>query len=475
MFKPRKRWFVAAFAATMLALTGVAVARSDFGSETQERLNNNASENFGVKETLPNSSTLAVTQAQALANPKSLITLAKGLSARVVTTSSGVNTDQIAFWPNDTQPTHLIVCNEQEEAEPGLQRINLQTGATDTIVTGTVECDPVRRTAWGTVIFGEEDGTDGHLYELIDPLHTTGVTLDRTTGTFSGGTNPQNLVRRESLGRLSFEGFGLLPNGVFYYGDELRPSSGKNGGTYYKFVPTTPFTGNNAITSLSQSPFVSGSVSALKIGHRSGNTDWGQGSNTGQGSWVPVCNDTTSLPSACTNLDLGGFANSLRLTGYYRPEDLHYDPAALQAGNVRLCGNNTGNEANHNFGETVCFTDGTVAESLAGTAVPELQFLVIGTPQLAMMDNLDFQPNRGNLVLNEDGDQLTGNNDIWSCLPDGTDDDLLSDGCGRIMSLNDPTAETTGGIFNGNGSKYYVSIQHNISGKGLVLEITGWR
>ena len=356
-----------------------------------------------------------------------------------------------------------------------MQRINLQTGATDTIVTGTVECDPVRRTAWGTIIFGEEDGTDGHLYELIDPLHTTGVTLDRTTGTFSGGTNPQNLVRRESLGRLSFEGFGLLPNGVFYYGDELRPSSGKNGGTYYKFVPTTPFTGNTAITSLSQSPFVSGSVSALKIGHRSGDTDWGQGSNTGQGSWVPVCNDTTSLPSACTNLDLGGFANSLRLTGYYRPEDLHYDPAALQAGNVRLCGNNTGNEANHNFGETVCFTDGTVAQSLAGTAVPELQFLVIGTPQLAMMDNLDFQPNRGNVVLNEDGDQLTGNNDIWSCLPDGTDDDLLSDGCGRIMSINDPTAETTGGIFNGNGSKYYVSIQHNISGKGLVLEITGWR
>ena len=170
VFKPRKRWFVAAFAATMLALTGVAVARSDFGSETQERLNSKASENFGVKETLPNSSKLAVTQAQALADPTSLITLAKGLSARVVTTSSGVNTDQIAFWPNDTQPTHLIVCNEQEEAEPGLQRINLQTGATDTIVTGTVECDPVRRTAWGTVIFGEEDGTDGHLYELIDPL-----------------------------------------------------------------------------------------------------------------------------------------------------------------------------------------------------------------------------------------------------------------------------------------------------------------
>jgi hypothetical protein len=475
VFTNRKPWFVAALAVATLALTAGALATGDFGADTEGRLNQDAMDNFGVIKTLPSSSHAAATAAQANADPRSLITLAKGLSARVVTTSSGANTDMIALWPNDQQPTHLIVCNEQGTTDPGLQRINLQTHAAETIVTGTTGCDPVRRTAWGTILFGEEAGSAGQVYELIDPLHTTGVLLDRTTGTFSGGTNPQNLIRREAVGRVSFEGFGLLPNGVMYFGDELRPSSGKNGGTYYKFVPTTPVTGSAAITSLSQSPFVSGNVFALKIGHRSGDTDWGQGSNTGQGSWVPLCNDTTSVPSPCTNLDLGALANASRLTGYYRPEDLHYDPAALKAGNVRLCGNNTGNEENHNFGETVCFTDGTVAQSLAGTAVPELQYQVIGTPQLAMMDNLDFEPGRGNLVLNEDGDQLLGNNDVWSCLPDGVDSDLLSDGCGRIMSLNDPTAETTGGIFNADGSKYYVSIQHNISGKGLVLEITGWR
>jgi secreted PhoX family phosphatase len=471
----RKRWFVAALAAATLAVTGVAVAHGDFGSEQEQRLNDEASQNFGVFKTLPTSSKLAVTADQANADPRKLITLASGLKARAVTTTSGPNTDQIALWPNDAHPTHLIACNEQGETEPGLQRIDLKTGAAETIVTGTDECDPVRRTAWGTILFGEEAGNSGQVYELIDPLHTTGVTLDRTTGTFSGGTNPQNLIRREALGRVSFEGFGLLPNGVFYYGDELRPSSGKNGGTYYKFVPDTPFAGGSPITNLSQSPLTSGKVFALKIGHRSGDTDWGQGSNTGQGSWVPLCNDATSTPSACTNLDLGSFANASRLTGYYRPEDLHYDPVAVRAGNLRRCGNDTGNETNHNYGETVCFTDGTVAQSLAGSAVPELQDDVIGTPQLAMMDNLDFQPSRNNLVLNEDGDQLLGNNDIWSCLPDGSDSDLLSDGCARIASLNDPTAETTGGIFNGDGSKYYVSIQHNITGHGVVLEISGWR
>jgi hypothetical protein len=49
------------------------------------------------------------------------------------------------------------------------------------------------------------------LYELIDPLHTTGVSLDRATGTFSGGSGAANLTARPALGRLSFEGAGHLP------------------------------------------------------------------------------------------------------------------------------------------------------------------------------------------------------------------------------------------------------------------------
>jgi hypothetical protein len=30
-------------------------------------------------------------------------------------------------------------------------------------------CDPVRRTAWGTILVGEEAGSSGGLYELINP------------------------------------------------------------------------------------------------------------------------------------------------------------------------------------------------------------------------------------------------------------------------------------------------------------------
>ena len=67
------------------------------------------------------------------------------------------------------------------------------------------------------------------------------------------------------------------------------------------------------------------------------------------------------------------------------------------------------------------------------------------------------------------------NNDIWACLDDGSDDDTLSDGCIRIATLNDLDAEMTGGFFDPTGQHYYVSIQHNSSGAGIVLDVTGWR
>ena len=109
-------------------------------------------------------------------------------------------------------------------------------------MTGTTSCDPTRRTPWGTILFGEEAGTGGQLYELIDPLHTTGVTLDRTTGTFSGGTGAANLVRRDALGRAAFEGIGILDDGTTYLDVDdsgFGPKNGGPGDSYFKFIPTT--------------------------------------------------------------------------------------------------------------------------------------------------------------------------------------------------------------------------------------------
>jgi secreted PhoX family phosphatase len=93
-----------------------------------------------------------------------------------------------------------------------------------------------------------------------------------------------------------------------------------------------------------------------------------------------------------------------------------------------------------------------------------------------MPDNIAFQRG-GNAIIHEDAEttfEFNHNNDLWDCLPDGGDQDLLSDGCVRIGTLNDLTAEWTGGIFNRAGTRFFVSVQHNISGRATVLEIDGW-
>jgi len=489
----KKRTIACAAALSAVAFgAGAALAKNqpDVGLDAQKRLADHANDWFGVTKPVEASSTISIDLATAQADPTKLATVAKGLQVRVVTAGQAApNIDQMALWPDGLNPTHIIACNEQGTSDPGLQRIDLATGAATTILTGTSSCDGVRRTAWGTILFSEEAGTTGQTFELIDPLNTVGVSLNRVMGVFSGGTGAANFARRNAVGRMSFEGHGLLPNGVMYYGDENRPLNGTPAGAYFKFVPTTPWSGGAPITDLDDSPLASGKIWGLRLGKRAGNTDYGQGTQTGLGTWITVCADGGATPcSVSPAIDLRAFAAANKLTGYYRPEDFEVDPDALAAGNVRVCGNDTGNEIeDHNWGESVCLTDGTVARSLANTAVPEMQFFVINTWDMAMTDNLAFQPGgAGRVLIVEDGDVgfgLSGkNNDMFLCLPDGADADSLSDGCLRVGTLNNngtatftEGAEWTGPIFSDDGQHLYVSVQHNVTGKGVILDITGWK
>ena len=108
-----------------------------------------------------------------------------------------------------------------------------------------------------------------------------------------------------------------------------------------------------------------------------------------------------------------------------------------------------------------------------------------------MYDNVAFQPHTGNLVVLEDGPtsivkaggktELRGN-DLWICLPDGSDDDDLTDGCVRFASVRDTTAEPTGFIFFGSGEEALVSIQHrkvnDDAGEGnhsAIVKISGFK
>ncbi len=463
-----RRWAIA------LGLAGITTSAAawggfDFGSFRDRQLEAHSEQLFGIVRAVGASSTESIGVAEAEADPTSLVTLAKGLRAHVVAAGPNVgpNIDQMALWPNDQHPTYLIACNEQGAAEPGVQRIRLFDGKAETILTGTDSCDPVRRTAWGTIVIGEET-TNGWLLEIMNPLHTTNVFFDRGTGGLSGA-DAGNVAVRPAVGRLAFEGLALYPNGVMYYGDENRPLNGTPGGAYFKFIPATPWIGV-PVTNLTQSPLAAGAIYGLRLGKRSGHTDYGQGSNTGLGTWVPI------TPSF--NANLRSFAAGLTLTGFYRPEDADIDPAALSDGQVRFCANNTGNESNDRmWGETICMTDGTLVDATANTGVPELQYLVVGSPDFAMMDNIAYQPGRGNWVILEDGDgpEVGRNNDVWSCVDDGDDADGLSDGCARVGTLNDLNAEWTGGLFDRWGTHFYVSVQHNVTGHGVILDISGWR
>jgi hypothetical protein len=449
----------------IVVVVGTALAAlDDWGLDRQTQLQNKSEPLFGVGQPLTKSSTVDLTTAQALANPAGLITVAKGLKVNVVSAGKAApNIDQMVLWPR-SNPQYIIGCNEEGVAQPALQKISLATGAATTIATGLSDCDPVRATPWGTVLFGEENGSVGAMYELIDPLSVVGATINNVTGVSSS----PNIRRANTLGFLSFEGLGILSNGVTYYGDELSASNGAPAGAYYKFVPTTPWSGGAAITSLDQSPYASGTIYGLRVGQGS---NFGQGFSYGTGAWQLL----TSTPGQ----QLRPLATTAKLTGYYRPEDLSLDEAAIAGGKVRFCGNNTGRDAARYWGETVCITDGTVAGATSQSSGPQVQLFVQGSPELNMPDNIAYQASRQNWILEEDGstgDFIDGarNDDLWDCLRDGADDDTLSDGCVRIASLNDLDAESTGGFFDSTGQHYYVSIQHNSSGFGTILDITGW-
>jgi hypothetical protein len=471
----------------------------DFGLQVQRLLRAQSLKFLGVRSPLAQSALGPFAGAS-----QDALQVAPGLKVHVVSNATDPQADQIALWPDDASPTHLFVCVENfftgnDPDVISVQRIALNgdpDSNAETIVKGISSCDPIRRTPWGTLVVGEESGADGGVYEIFDPLSISAanpvIVTDRAAGTVVDAGSPvtPRVVKRKAVGALSLEGLVLLPDGTMYYGDESRPSSGKAGGGVYKFVPTNPRPlGAGPITSLSQSPVVAGSIFGLRLG--STGTDYGQGSEIGRGAWVAINAGQFADPNG--NVVLRNAQVALSLTGYYRPEDMDRDPIATAQDIVRVCWANTGRTTNGgdsaieggaNWGEVQCLTDDP-AFGVPGGAIPLVERFVAGDQQLAMPDNVAFQPHTGNLVVLEDGEVEVLNpdgsvkeergNDIWMCLPDGADRDGLSDGCVRIASLRDTGSEPTGFIFDASGENAYVNLQHRSTGQGALVKISGFR
>jgi hypothetical protein len=469
--------------------------RPDFGAFVQSLLRDQSEELFGIGRPLDHSAVGPFDGPSVDA-----LDLAHGLKATLISSAVENAADQIAMWPDDDHPTHLFVCDE-ETSVPAVQRVDLSKPADSnatTIVTGLQACDPVRRTPWGTIIVAEENGADGGLYEILDPVHiaTPIAVTNRATG---ANTDPLHLAKRQAVGALSFESFAIRPDGTTIYGDELAPSNGNAGGGIYKFVPAVPFAGGAPITVPAMSPLVSGSIYGLRVA-AAGSSNWGQGAEIGKGAWTLVNQAAPGVVDANGNVVLRNAQLLQKFTGYYRPEDMDIDPVARANGVFRACWANTGRLSHAGgsavenaavYGEVMCLTEEPPSAAVPTPptgAIPKVDRFIAAGHQIGMPDNVAFQPHTGNLVVLEDGptsivradgtSQPRGN-DLWICLPDGRDADVMSDGCVRFASLRDTSSEPTGFIFLGSGEAAFVHLQHrNVDAanhRGSLMLISGFK
>lgn len=456
--------------AALLASVCTPVLAEDFGAGVEAMLAEKSAALFGIAKPLSASASETAEEGYRLPEHAAAdaVALAEGLTAAYVTREAANHLDMLTFYPAEA-PTHLIGCIEADAEEiapgklnPGVQRISLADGKVETIVRGTNGCDGIRTTAWGTVLFTEEDDAGG-AYEILNPLAITAavVITDRATGTTS---DPAAVVRRMALPTMAWEGIAVLPNGVVYAGDELRPGTANpdaDGGSMFKFVPTTP--ANGMISSLDASPFAAGKTFAMQVQCVKDKVQFGQGCEVGKALWIEV--DPTKARAD---------ADAASATGYYRPEDLHLDPAYAGEG-VRFCFTNTGNEGAANYAEVICAMDSdpmaTPLANAEGKTAPTVQVnrFVEGDTDFNSFDNLDFQPGTGMLYVIEDHP----NGDIFACLPDGADRDLKTDGCIKMLSVKDTSAEPTGFIFAPDGKSAFVSIQHSDDSKMAAVDDYG--
>ncbi|HEX9628021.1 MAG TPA: alkaline phosphatase PhoX [Acidiferrobacterales bacterium] len=445
-----------ALAALGLAAPAAADNDRDFGAKVMQLLEAQSEKLFGINKPVegsaPSTSGPYRTPHQ---TAQDQVRLAHGLKAEYLTRSAANRTDMMAFYP-EAAPTHLITCVEggrellaNGKYNPSVQRIDLGSGAVETILRGMWSCDGIRTTPWGTILATEERA-DGGAYEILNPLGISEQTVvNRATGEV---TDPANIAKRHALPTLAWEGIAVLPSGVVIAGDELRPGSGVNdsdGGAIFKFVPAMPRAGSGPIADLSQSPLAAGSVHAMQVSCVNGTQQVGQGCEIGNAAWVMV-NAATARADA----------DALGATGYYRPEDLELDPMYRDPANpeaVRFCVANTGNEGAKNYAEAACGVDNAPLTASPTQRTVVVNRFVEGDTDFNSFDNIAFQPRTGNLYVIEDH----ANGDVFACLPDGADRDIKSDGCVKILSVRDSSAEPTGFMFDASGTTAYVSIQHS--------------
>lgn len=319
-----------------------------------------------------------------------------------------------------------------ETSEAGVQRIDLKTGLTKTIVhpgtQGFSKGDASRWTPWGSYLTAEESwgkgSTKGRLFELTNPTTATGV-------------GDSSFVHRAIVPRVAHEGLAFDKKNNLYFTDEF------NGGGIYKYVPASPAatTGNGY--------FSAGQTFVLQV-------NGGNKANTvGSFVWIPITDatggpiDGISVMNADGTIDGRETTKVVKGTGYQRPEDMEIKTLANGDEMLFLATTSTHEvySINLDSNEVKLFVSrGTLNESTG---------LSVGT-SLANPDNLAIDAD-GNIYIVED--QPAGMADIWFVRD--ANNDGVAESIARWASLSTIGAEATGLYFDKfDANVAYVNVQH---------------
>jgi secreted PhoX family phosphatase len=293
--------------------------------------------------------------------------------------------------------------------------------------------DPIAWTPWGTLLVGEEAGTQ----QKPDPdfPNAKGGLMYEIFLTPGDPTTTQKIVARPALGSKAHEGTRIDKRGYVYGISENNP------GFIFRFIPDK------------HGDLSSGQLFALKITNPTGD-------RTGDAEWLP-------LDRAAVQIDANAAAAATGATGYNRPEDIEIGTSSGMSveGNdvlyVALTG--TSGPADNRIIAIELKEPNGGSDHATAFVWDYVRVGINTTVEFEMPDNLALDHD-GNLFIAEDpGGSFAGGkrkgDDIWLATP-GVGKHAPAALVTRFASLTDCTAEPTGLYVDLKRDRLFVNVQH---------------
>src|SRR5262245_10955107 len=138
----------------------------DFGLKVEHLLHAHSNQLFGVTQPLEESALGPFTGLDSSAS----VTVAKGLKVSVVSNATHDENDMMVLWPNDVNPTHIIIAVEGGTSDPCVQIVDLNGNPNSnvrTILRGLTSADPIRALPGGPLLLPKKWLTAGYMKFLI--------------------------------------------------------------------------------------------------------------------------------------------------------------------------------------------------------------------------------------------------------------------------------------------------------------------